>query len=129
MHTAPYFAAFGLLTIFHSYRVIRLRKKFRIGIGTGNNEELARMIRVHGNHSEYVPLGLILIIALEFVQAPIWYLHLCGMALLIGRLLHAQAIAKSSGVSFGRVRGMQLTFLSLFLSSIGVLLWTFLVPG
>ncbi len=128
MHSAPYFTVFGLLTILHAYRVIRLRQKYRVSLGTGGHPELERMIRVHGNHTEYVPMGLILLIGLEFVQAPAWYLHLCGLSLLAGRLLHAHGLADSDGPSFGRVRGMQLTFLSLLLSSVGITLWTFVVP-
>lgn len=128
MHSAIYFTAFGLLTIFHGYRVILLRRKFRVGIGSGGHSELEKMIRVHGNHSEYVPIGLILLIGLEFVQAPNWYLHLCGLTLLAGRLLHAYGLSQSEGLSFGRYRGMQLTFFSLILSSIGVTLWSFVVP-
>lgn len=128
MHSAPYFTAFGLLTILHAYRVILLRKRYRVGLGTGGQPELERMIRVFGNHAEFVPIGLILLIGLEFVQAPTWYLHLCGITLLAGRLLHAYGLSKSDGVSFGRFRGMQLTFLSLLLSSIGVTLWSLVVP-
>lgn len=128
MHSAPYFTAFGLLTILHAYRVILLRRKYRVGLGSGGHPELEKMIRVLGNHAEYVPIGLILLIGLEFVQAPTWYLHLCGITLLAGRLLHAYGLSKSEGLSFGRYRGVQLTFLSLFLSSIGVTLWSLVVP-
>lgn len=128
MHTALYFTVFGLLTVFHAYRVIKLRKKYRVGIGDGGHPELTRMIRVHGNHIEFVPIGLILLIALEFVQSPVWYLHLCGMTLLAGRLLHAYGLSQTEGVSFGRLRGMQLTLLSLLLSSVGITLWSFVVP-
>jgi uncharacterized membrane protein YecN with MAPEG domain len=129
MHTAPYFAAFGLLTIVHAIRVIRLRLRHKVGIGHGDIPELERMIRVHGNHSEYVPIGLILLLALEFLQASVWYLHLVGLLLLVGRLLHALALSRSSGGSRARVAGMVLTFSSLFLASIGILIWSFLGPS
>jgi uncharacterized membrane protein YecN with MAPEG domain len=129
MHTAPYFSAFGLLTIVHSARVIRLRRQHQVGLGHGNIPELERMIRVFGNHAEYVPVGLILLFALEFVQAPVWYLHLTGLLLLVGRIIHALGLGRTAGASRGRVAGMMMTFASLLLSSAGVLIWSFLGPS
>ena len=124
MHTAPYFAAFGLLTILHSWRVIRLRLKHRVAFGTGDVPDLDRMIRVFGNFTEYAPIGLVLLIALEFVQSPFWYLHLCGVTLLLGRTLHAIALGRGKGVGRGRVVGMVLTLTSIALSSLGVLFFS-----
>ncbi len=126
MHIAPYLAAFGLLTVLHSYRVVRLRRKHRVGIGHGGHPELERMMRVFGNHSEYVPMGLILLFALEYMDAPVVYLHLVGTLLLVGRILHAAALTKSSSGTPGRIAGMVLTFVSLALGSIGVLIFSFL---
>lgn len=126
MHTAPYFTAFGLLTIFHSWRVIRLRRKHRVALGDGGVAELARMIRIFGNFTEYVPMGLVLLIALEIVQAPTWFMHLCGITLLLGRILHAMGLQRSDLQP--RVVGMYLTHTSLALASIGVMIWTFVGP-
>lgn len=125
MHIAPYLAAFGLLTILHSVRVIRLRRRHKVGLGHGNVPELERLMRVFGNHSEYVPMGLILLFALEYMDAPVLYLHVVGAPLLVGRLIHAMALGGSSRGSTGRVAGMMLTFLSLALGSIGVLVFSF----
>lgn len=128
MHSAPYFAAFGLLTILHAYRVIRLRWKHRVSLGDGDIPELRRMIRAFGNHAEYVPLGLVLLLALEFEQADVWFLHLSGMLLLIGRILHAYAISSIEGPNRGRQVGMILTFASFAVMSIGILVYSFLRP-
>ena len=126
MHTAPYFTAFGLLTLLHAIRIIELRRKHRISLGDGNRQDLARLVRVFGNHAEYVPIGLALLIGLEFVQAPVWYMHVCGMTLLAGRILHAIGLTRATQE---RVYGMVLTLVSLLLSSIGVSLWSFLGPS
>jgi uncharacterized membrane protein YecN with MAPEG domain len=127
MHIAPYLAAFGLLTILHSIRVIRLRRQHKVGIGVGTGQypELERLVRVHGNHTEYVPMGLLLLFALEYMDAPVLFLHLVGAPLLMGRILHAGALSRSHAGTPGRVVGMVLTFLSLFLGSMGVLIFTF----
>lgn len=128
MHTAPYFTAFGLLTVLHSWRVIQLRRHHRIAFGHGGNEDLERLNRVLGNHTEYVPIGLLLLVGLEFVQAPVLYMHACGLLLLTGRLLHAFGLGRTKNISKPRFFGMILTFASLLLASIGVSLFSILGP-
>lgn len=128
MHTAPYFAALGFLTIVHAVRVIRLRWKHKVSLGDGGVPELNVMIRVFGNHAEYAPMGLILLASLEFVQAPVWYMHLTGMSLFTGRVLHAYGLPRQP-VNFGRFAGMILTLGSLGLGAFGVMLFTFLRGG
>lgn len=94
-------------------RIIALRWKTRTGIGDGGHATLARAIRVHGNFSEYVPLGLILLFLLEQSGAqPGWVGPLCG-ALVLGRLLHAFGLSRSAGASVPRFVGMVLTFTAL----------------
>jgi uncharacterized protein len=124
MHTAPYFTAIGLLTILHAGAIVRLRRKHRVGLGDGGIPELETAIRIFGNHIEYAPLGLILLIALEFVQATPWYMHAVGTSLLLGRVLHAHGLRKSRGVSAGRTAGMILTFASLALASVGITIYS-----
>jgi uncharacterized membrane protein YecN with MAPEG domain len=124
VHTAPYLSAFGVMAIILAARIIGFRMKFRVGINDGNNPELARAIRVFGNFTEWVPLGLILVIALEFIQAPIWYLHLTAGTLLLGRILHAIGLRSTAGPSPGRMIGMILTFTSYTLSSTGLLFFS-----
>lgn len=124
MHSAPYFAAIGLLTVFHSWNVVQLRRKHQVGIGDGGIPELARMMRVFGNHIEYAPLGLILLIGLEFVDAPVWYLHICGGALLTGRVLHAMGLSKSIGKTPARTLGVLLTWTSVVLASLGTMVFS-----
>lgn len=124
MHTAPYFAGFGFLTVYHAMRVVRLRWKHKVALGDGGVPELERMIRVFGNHSEYVPIGLILLVCLEFVQAPVWFLHLSGTTFLLGRILHAMGLSKTRGTSPGRIIGMILTLTSLLIASTGLLIFS-----
>lgn len=122
MRTAPYFAALGIITILHAIRVIRLRIKHKVRLGDGGVPELLVAIRVFGNHAEYAPMGLVLLLALEFITAPIWFLHIVGTTLVLGRILHATALPKAKHSL--RVAGMVLTFLSIGLASLGVLVFT-----
>lgn len=128
MHMAPYFTALGLLAILHSVRVIGLRRKHRVSLGDGGHDDLNRAIRVFGNFAEYVPLGLVLLAGLEFVQAPVWYMHIAGAALLMGRIFHAIGLLGEGSLN-ARTVGMMLTFLSLALSAVGMTLFSLVRLG
>ncbi len=48
MHNTPFYAALlGLLFFALSVRTLRLRRKLRIDMGDGGNEQLLRAVRVH----------------------------------------------------------------------------------
>jgi len=72
-----------------SLAVIGLRKKNRVGLGSGGHEDLERAVRAQGNFAEYVPFGIILIGCLEINGAPWWLVAMPGIVLIIGRLIHA----------------------------------------
>lgn len=96
-----------------SFAVIGLRRKNKIGLGSGGLESLERAIRAQGNFAEYVPFGIILIACLELNDAPWWMLAIPGIALIIGRLIHAVGINEPPPDFSKRVLGMKLTFGSL----------------
>lgn len=117
-----YCALLVLLGVVLAIRVILIRRKERIGLGSGDNKLLSRRIRAHGNFSEYAPLIILLLIGLALVNAPEWLIHLVGVAGLVGRSLHAIGLEKSAGESFGRVGGMMLTFTALLIGAASLLL-------
>lgn len=119
--TAIYAALLGLLAIALAGRIARLRYIHRIGLGDGGNKQLARAIRSHGNLVEYAPLALILMAACELNGAPTVFLHATGATLVVGRLLHAQGLSSSEGVSFGRSCGTTLTWIVVLAGSLGAL--------
>lgn len=75
-----------------SLAVIALRRKNKVGLGSGGHEDLERAIRAQGNFAEYVPFGLILIACLELNGAPWWLVAIPGITLIIGRVIHARGI-------------------------------------
>lgn len=85
--------------------VVVLRYRHKVGIGDGGVQELLRAIRAHANALEYVPLVLIMMLALELNGVANIHLHVIGSVLLAGRLLHAWGLARSSGSSPGRFLG------------------------
>jgi uncharacterized membrane protein YecN with MAPEG domain len=93
-----------------SFSVIGLRRKNKVGLGSGGHEDLERAIRAQGNFAEYVPFGIILTACLELNGAPWWLVALPGITLIIGRLIHAVGINVPPPDFSKRILGMMLTF-------------------
>ena len=96
-----------------SFNVIGLRRKNKVGLGSGGNEDLERASRAQGNFAEYVPFGLILLACLELNGAPWWLVAIPGVTLIIGRLIHAIGINTPPPDFSKRVVGMKFTFITL----------------
>lgn len=119
MITALYASLCGLLLVKLSLQVIGLRRRHRISLGDGGNAELQAAIRTQGNASEYIPIILILMLLLEWAAAAWWIIHLAGIVLVTGRILHASAL-KHNNVKH-RVLGMKMTlFLILALAALNI---------
>ena len=107
-----------------SFAVIRLRRKNKVGLGNGGNEELERAIRARGNFAEYVPFGIMLIACLEINGAPWWLVAVPGITLIAGRLIHAKGINMPPPDFSQRVLGMKFTFNTLIALVVLNLGWT-----
>lgn len=118
---ATYVVALVLVGIVLTARVAFFRMSQKVGIGDGGNQALAQRIRVHGNFSEQTPLILAILVLLPMLGASEWLVHSVGFTGLLGRVLHALGLGQSIGKSFGRVYGMLLTWTSLFIGMIGLL--------
>jgi hypothetical protein len=117
--TTIYASLLAILYIVLSYRVAQRRMRFQVGLGAGQNPELERAIRIHGNFAEYVPLGLLLLAFFESGGGPSWAVHVAGAGLLIGRVLHATGLTQTSGRSAGRFTGMIATWLIMLGLAVG----------
>ncbi|MDN3651313.1 MAPEG family protein [Thalassotalea ponticola] len=121
--TSPTITGFyaGILAILYialSFNVIRYRRSKQVGIGDGNDKDLAKAIRVHGNFAEYVPLALILLAIYELSGAQAYTVHVLGGAFVAARFLHALGLSKSIGVSWQRFVGTLSTFLVLLILAV-----------
>ena len=116
-----------LLYLVLAMRVVLLRQATRIGVGSGGNAAMTLRMRVQGNFAEYVPLALLMLALLELCALPAWLLWTFGLALLLGRVLHAIGLGGSAGYSFGRFSGALLTFLVLLAMALAGL-WRFVLP-
>jgi hypothetical protein len=71
---------------------------------------LQRQVRAHGNFVEYVPLGLLFILALELMHSQTWLVWLLGGTLTVARIVYAYGVITTYGPSVGRAIGFFLTW-------------------
>jgi uncharacterized protein len=115
----------GLILLYLSIMVSRQRQTSQTSILDAGKEEMIKAVRAHGNATEYIPIVLLLLIALAFLNAPMWLLHIVGATLTVGRILHAVGIYSSLGVSTARVLGSSLTLIALLIGSVAALVYAF----
>lgn len=111
--TAFYGALLAALFIYLSARVIMVRRRDRVEIGDGGERALLRRMRVQANFAEYTPLALIMMLLAESLAASWIWLHIIGLTLLCGRLIHAYGLSQEPHILKLRVYGMVLTFVAL----------------
>ena len=121
--TPLYAAALTALFISLSLRVIALRRSGRVSLGDAGDPALLARIRAQGNCAEYAPLGIVLLLLAELAGAAPALLHLSGLSLLAGRVIHAWALS-GPGRFAARTIGMLMTFAALSLSAALALPWT-----
>lgn len=123
--TPLYFPPFVLLFVVLAARAIILRRRYGIGVGTGDQPVLHKALRAHGNFAEYVPLALIAIYFLELRGVPAWWIHLLCSTLLVGRVVHAIGVSRVKEDYRLRVFGMGVTFTILCASALRITLSAF----
>lgn len=109
---------FGLIYLYLSVEVTKLRVKHQVSLGDGGRTDLLRAIRVHGNFSEYVPFALFLLFLSELSGGRSWLLYALGVTLLIARIMHIIAIRKADSPYTYRFIGAGLTWFVILILSI-----------
>ena len=109
-----------------SFRVIRLRRHHKVGLGSGGVDDLERAIRAQANFTEYVPIALILMACLELNGAPLWLIAILGITLIAGRVTHAKGINQPPPHFRNRVIGMKFTITTLIMLVLFNLAWLLL---
>ena len=118
----PFYAALLALLFFAlSVRTLRVRRGLQIAVGDAGNVQMLRAMRVHSNFAEYVPISLLLIYMFEATGGWSLMVHLLGLSLLVGRLLHAYGVSRTPEDYRFRIAGMSLTFLALVAPALGLL--------
>jgi uncharacterized membrane protein YecN with MAPEG domain len=110
--TALYGAILGLIVITLAVNVTVHRVKLRVPLGDGGNAEMRRMIRLHGNAAEYIPLAIALMLIYELNGGAHLGLHIVGIALIAGRVIQTWGMWATDTTTRGRQIGQSLTWLS-----------------
>jgi len=118
-----YIAINILILVWLAVRVVSRRRSGKISIGDGGSDDLAVAIRVHGNATEYIPAMMVGLLALAFLQSPVWSLHALGIAFTLGRVMHA--FGMGGGPIIFRQLGMMLTWLAMVIVSLAILYFAF----
>jgi uncharacterized protein len=111
--TALYAAILTLILMALAINVTLHRRKLRVGLGDGSNPVMLRTVRMHGNAAEYIPIAVLLMLVYELNGGSHATLHVCGCALILGRVLHAAGLWNSDGQNPGRAIGQSLTWLTI----------------
>ncbi len=116
--SALYTGVFALLLVVLALLVSLRRHRTGIGLGAGGDAQLERSIRVHANAVEWgLPVLLLLLVAEENRASPL-LLHVCGIAFILARVMHAAGLSRVSGKSAGRFAGIVLTWLVLIVLAV-----------
>ncbi len=118
---AIYAGANGLILLGLALHVGRTRQLRGISIGDGGDAEMIRGMRAQANFTEYVPLCLILLALMALIGTPVWLVHLFGLVLTFGRVLHGWHFARAGAPGWMRSVGATLTLLVLLGASVGLL--------
>lgn len=119
--TPIYAALIVLLFLGLSWRVILYRRANRLSLGDTGDKNLLKRMRAQANCAEYAPLALLLMVMSELMGSPAVALHLMGLTLLAGRVLHALGFAATPQKIVLRQLGMLLTLLMMAVTASGLL--------
>lgn len=111
--SAIYAGILMLLMLVLGARVSILRRKYRVSMGSGDQPDLAKALRVFGNFTEWVPMIVGGLVLCELVGAPAVLLHLIGIAVILSRLFHAAGL-RADRATAARSLGVLLTWASAF---------------
>jgi len=119
----PTYAAILVLHfVFLSIRVIQMRGSAKIGLGHGGNPAMERLIRVHGNFAEYVPMALLLLAFMEMQSHSRYLIHALCIVLIIARIVHAIGVTPVQENFPMRVGSVLATFAVLVIASLALLI-------
>jgi uncharacterized protein len=102
-------AVMGLLNLWLSARVARVRGASKIMMGHGEVPELVARGRAHANFNEYVPIALILMLLIELNVGVSPWLWVAGVVLVIARVVHAFGMDRAAPNRM-RLAGILLTW-------------------
>jgi len=123
---ALYVALNAIIMFVLAFRAASFRGKSKIFLGDGDNADMRQRARAHANNAEYVPMGLLLLIMVQWLGGGLWLVHAIGLTLTLGRVLHGYGVSTSSTTNPFRMFGTILTWLSFLVGIVGTLWLAFM---
>jgi len=110
----------GALLLFLAYRVSSERRSKHIVLGDNADKITIKKIRGHGNATEQIPMALILLGLVEYLQGSTYAL-IIAIVLIAGRLMHATYFSFDGTHWRFRLYGMGLTYIAQLLALLALL--------
>ncbi len=120
-------ALLALMKLLLGVRVTAYRTSHNIMWGDASDDQMARRIRAHANHSEWVPATIILLALIEMVGVAPIIVAVLGAATVVARGLHALGLM-GNAEAFNRATGITINWLVLLLAAIAAIV-EFFAPG
>jgi uncharacterized membrane protein YecN with MAPEG domain len=111
MTASIYAVILALLICQLALKVIAARRHNKVVYADGGVSELQVVRSAHANATEYIPIALLLLFALEFNGGHLLLVHILGITFVAARIIHSRGILAEN--LKGRIRGMKLTFFSI----------------
>ena len=119
--TAMYAAIFGILFIGFSLYVSAVRAKTGVSTGDGGNIAMVVAMRRHGNMAESTPFALLLMALAEANDLSAMWVHIAGLVLIAGRLIHPFGIGEGGGNFPARIVGQSATYIAMAIAAVSIL--------
>lgn len=116
-----YAGLLGLIHIWLLAHVGMMRGRQKISIGDGGDKLMIRAMRGQSNFVENVPLTLVYLTLMALLGTPVWVLHILGVILVFGRILHALHFCADDAPAWQRAGGFSASFLVLVISALGLI--------
>lgn len=113
LQAAALYAGLNILILFFlAVNVSLNRRRAKVSLGVGGDDGLEKAIRAHGNAIEWATPGLVGLTLMAMADMPTLHMHVVGIALTLGRGLHAYGILTGNGPNIGRMVGTLLNWLA-----------------
>jgi uncharacterized membrane protein YecN with MAPEG domain len=120
--TALYAAILALIVIALAINVTVHRVRLGVPLGDGGNPLMARIVRMHGNAIEYIPIALLLMLVYELNAGSRILLHAAGIVLVLARLAQSADLWRGPIAGVGRIAGQSATWLTVAVLAIAILI-------
>lgn len=121
--SAVFASVIVILLLVLSSRVVLFRLKYRKGLGVTEDRDFQVAVRAQANLVEYAPIALILLAIGELNGLSTQVVYWAGMALVVGRVLHAWGMHSGrGGTHWARFSGIVLTWLMMLVTA-ALVLW------